>query len=443
MPILTRKRRLTTQHLIHYEIKPVETVQPLMDIQSQYDRSEVQRIYEMVLCNKTTNHIRPTKLRRVSKDTESMSEDERPSTVFDVDTLQISENNVLPCDGDRVHNTRRRPPPIMIKKEPSLEPDLLVPVKTNPKSSRKAPLLSSFLKYSSHVSSKNEPKPFIVTDHELGIGQMSLVRLGKFGQLQIACKSKRPFTNRESYDTQADRELEFAAKLSACRYTNKYLGWTLARKTQVEEEHLAKPKMIKNERKTLYIVQKYIANGDARSYLYKRETKFHPQEVLQASICLFSALTDAHKLDIGFVDLKLENFLIDSSGAGWLTDFGSCIEFKKGKQVIDLNEEDIQWTENVASPEMLIQHQFSKASDVFMATIIVAEMMTSDLSDDEFQKLILRRHAKVRHEVAFSSDNIHKKYRHFFPLLKAGLVNDPSKRPTAEAMLTTLLQMKK
>lgn len=33
-------------------------------------------------------------------------------------------------------------------------------------------------------------------------------------------------------------------------------------------------------------------------------------EVLQASICLFSALSDAHRLGIGIVDLKLENFLV-------------------------------------------------------------------------------------------------------------------------------------
>jgi hypothetical protein len=37
---------------------------------------------------------------------------------------------------------------------------------------------------------------------------------------------------------------------------------------------------------------------------------FQPQEVLQASICLFSALTDAHALNIGILDLKLENFLV-------------------------------------------------------------------------------------------------------------------------------------
>jgi hypothetical protein len=39
-------------------------------------------------------------------------------------------------------------------------------------------------------------------------------------------------------------------------------------------------------------------------------SSFKPQEVLQASICLFAALTDAHALNIGIVDLKLENFLV-------------------------------------------------------------------------------------------------------------------------------------
>jgi hypothetical protein len=39
---------------------------------------------------------------------------------------------------------------------------------------------------------------------------------------------------------------------------------------------------------------------------------FHTYEAIQASICLFSALSDAHALGIGLVDLKLENFLVKS-----------------------------------------------------------------------------------------------------------------------------------
>lgn len=44
--------------------------------------------------------------------------------------------------------------------------------------------------------------------------------------------------------------------------------------------------------------------------LFTIGNRFALSEVLQASICLFSALTDAHALNVGIVDLKLENFLV-------------------------------------------------------------------------------------------------------------------------------------
>lgn len=37
---------------------------------------------------------------------------------------------------------------------------------------------------------------------------------------------------------------------------------------------------------------------------------FHPMEIVQIAISLFAALTDAHKLDIGILDLKRENILV-------------------------------------------------------------------------------------------------------------------------------------
>jgi hypothetical protein len=40
------------------------------------------------------------------------------------------------------------------------------------------------------------------------------------------------------------------------------------------------------------------------------EDSFKPFEVLNATVCLFTALRDAHLLNIGIVDLKLENFLV-------------------------------------------------------------------------------------------------------------------------------------
>lgn len=49
---------------------------------------------------------------------------------------------------------------------------------------------------------------------------------------------------------------------------------------------------------------------------------FHESQVLQIALTLFAGLADAHKMNIGILDLKLENILIDSCGSAWITDFG-------------------------------------------------------------------------------------------------------------------------
>lgn len=132
---------------------------------------------------------------------------------------------------------------------------------------------------------------------------------------------------------------------------------------------------------------------------------------------------------------------IDSSGAGWLTDFGSCIEFTEGKETVKLDEEKVAWTEHVAPPEMLQKHIFSKASDVFMATLIIAELMTADISDADFQTNILKRN-NTTGNVTFTSDPIDPIFNNFFSVLKSGLSNNPNQRPTAKTILGYLLSMK-
>ncbi|KAL9552981.1 hypothetical protein MBANPS3_003505 [Mucor bainieri] len=284
---------------------------------------------------------------------------------------------------------------------------------------------------------KLDPEDLRISKTLLGEGQLGIVRLGFYKGLYVACKSKRQFTRSAGFQSQAKREMLFAAKLAGCRYINRYIGWISCRRQLVEH----RARVYSKQTPSLYIIQRYVPNGDARGYLEKRESSFKPQEVLQAAICLFSALTDAHALNIGIVDLKLENFLIDSSGAGWLTDFGSCIEFKEGNETTDLDDEKVAWTEHVAPPEMLQKHEFTKASDVFMATLIVAELMTADISDVDFQNNILQRCAKTG-RVSFSSTAIDPMYNDFFKLLKMGLHNNPSQRPTAKAILDYLLLMK-
>ncbi|KAG2208747.1 hypothetical protein INT47_007846 [Mucor saturninus] len=301
-------------------------------------------------------------------------------------------------------------------------------IKTKETKTIKRPKATKILKHGHQLTAED----LQVLDIVLGEGQMGMVHLANYKNLFVACKSKRVRTKSDTFYLQIESELKFAAELSMCRNINRYIGWIYCKRNRVETD-------FKGNTKKLYVLQRYVANGDARSYLDKREAAFQPSEALQASVGLFSALTDAHELGIGIVDLKLENFLIDSSGVGWLTDFGSCIEFNN-RDIVDLEEEDVAWTVNVSSPEMIKKRQFCKASDVFMATLIVAELLTADLSDDEFNHEILQR--KEDGSVDFSSARIHPRFEAFFDLLSMGLSNDPIDRPSADTTLAYLLQMK-
>ncbi|KAI9249026.1 kinase-like domain-containing protein [Sporodiniella umbellata] len=273
----------------------------------------------------------------------------------------------------------------------------------------------------------------------LGEGQTSLVYKAMHRGLEVACKTSRPQCLKES-ESKIKRELNFAAKLLTCRFVNKYVGSVHCHPSEVMAKDTLKryTKSIDKPRNTLFIVQRYYSNGDGRTYFQTRKKSVHPFELLNVAICLFSALTDAHSLGVGFVDLKLENLLIDNTSSAYVTDFESCVEFHEN-EYINLTDE-VSWTLSVAAPEMIKSSMFCKPSDVFMATVILAELMAATTSDQTFEKKILQRQANGL--VSFATRLIPKQYKPFFPLLEAGLDNDPSVRPTAKSALNFLLSMK-
>lgn len=116
----------------------------------------------------------------------------------------------------------------------------------------------------------------------------------------------------------------------------------------------------------------------------------------------------------------------------------SCIEFED-RNIVNLDEEEVAWTTNVASPEMIQKQQFTKASDVFMATLIIAELLTAEFTDEEFYDDILQR--KENGSVEFSSEKIHTRHEAFFEVLALGLANEPIDRPSASSILEHLLTL--
>jgi hypothetical protein len=111
-----------------------------------------------------------------------------------------------------------------------------------------------------------DPRKLKISETVLGEGQLGTVRLATYRGMSVACKSKRFNTHQDPYDIQARRELEFAAKLSLCRYINKYLGWVLCPKHWVESAYMGSNDAVRR----FYIIQNYVSNGDVRSYLSKR-----------------------------------------------------------------------------------------------------------------------------------------------------------------------------
>lgn len=161
----------------------------------------------------------------------------------------------------------------------------------------------------------------------LGEGQTSLVYKGKYKNLTIACKTGRIQCLKEN-EKKVKYELEFSNKLYTCRFINRYIGWTYCHPNEIMNKATMK-KYTRSKFKplpTIFVIQRYFPNRDGRTYFHNRGknkvtkenvaysllgTNIHPHEILQIGICLFSALVDAHKLGIGFVDLKLENLLVN------------------------------------------------------------------------------------------------------------------------------------
>lgn len=115
-----------------------------------------------------------------------------------------------------------------------------------------------------------DPKQLLISKTILGEGQLGTVSLATYRGILVACESKRMNTHQKPYEAQARRELEFAAKLSLCRYIHKYIGWVLCPRYWVEPTTILAPRNSINTPPRLYMIQNYVANGDARTYLNNR-----------------------------------------------------------------------------------------------------------------------------------------------------------------------------
>ncbi|KAI9320034.1 hypothetical protein BX666DRAFT_1362762 [Dichotomocladium elegans] len=90
-----------------------------------------------------------------------------------------------------------------------------------------------------------------------------------------------------------------------------------------------------------------------------------------------------------------------------------------------------------AITEMIASNEFWLASDVFMGTLILAELMASHLTFSEFNTKVLRRHGR-KGTVCFDPKEIPTRFSSFYKVLECGLENNPSDRGTATDILNML-----
>lgn len=141
----------------------------------------------------------------------------------------------------------------------------------------------------------------------------------------------------ETFKHTIARELTFASRLSPCRYTNMYIGLLECKPQHIY--FIDSPKGLpdydqpirpyKRNTPDLYlfkdistmvicvIIWRSVKSGwhpwqnmqTVANLTSMQGMPFRLIEVVQIASCIFASLTDAHKLNIGMVDLKLETFL--------------------------------------------------------------------------------------------------------------------------------------
>ncbi|ORZ03448.1 kinase-like domain-containing protein [Syncephalastrum racemosum] len=277
----------------------------------------------------------------------------------------------------------------------------------------------------------------------LGDGNVGRVALGVYNNQKVACKYCLPGVDPDIFNSSLARELTFAAELSSCRYVNHYLAAFKCKSRLIRVAGALAPNnetclSTPSKRRHWFVLQKFYENSDLRDYIINKENngiRLHPLEVIQLALSLFYCLEDIHNSDVGVVDLKAENFLVDTTGNTYLTDFGSCVRMK-GLNYISLSNQDVHWTSEVAPPEMLVGDLFCKKSDVFMAAWTVAEVLTPHLNDTEFMERVLLRSEDK--SVTFIEAEIHPMYGPLVNVFRQCFDAQPDFRPSVPDIIRSL-----
>jgi serine/threonine protein kinase/tetratricopeptide (TPR) repeat protein len=144
---------------------------------------------------------------------------------------------------------------------------------------------------------------------------------------------------------------------------------------------------------------------------------------LEIATALASGLAEAHRLDVVHADLKPANILLDGRGNAKISDFGLA---SSGSIIWDLP--GARGTIDYMAPEQLKGSIPDKRSDCYSLALILCELLIGSPNRPD-RRLILDLAQRVRRRTFPLS---------FWKMLRAGLAEDPDRRPTAVEMLDVL-----
>lgn len=178
--------------------------------------------------------------------------------------------------------------------------------------------------------------------------------------------------------------------------------------------------------KTLFLIMDYLPGGDLGRYLQDEgQISENKARIYAAEIIL--AISELHKRDIIFRDLKPENVLLDKDGHAMLSDFGLS------KENVMLENQERSFCGSVAylAPEMLKKTGHGKAMDWYLVGVIIYEMVVgippffAETKEELFNNI---EHATVRFPSQISAN--------LKDLLSKLFEKDPTKRIKEEAIKT-------
>ncbi|OBZ74830.1 putative serine/threonine-protein kinase kinX [Grifola frondosa] len=130
----------------------------------------------------------------------------------------------------------------------------------------------------------------------------------------------------------------------------------------------------------IFIISEFIENGNLRMYIHDKSKPFPWRLRLSFATDIARALAYLHARKCIHRDLKGENLLVTANGRLKITDFGFA-------RIAARNEEESKrltfcGTDSYMSPEILLGNEFDLPTDIFSLGVILCEIASRKLADD-------------------------------------------------------------